>query len=132
MTELDVQSRDVLQARAKELRAIDELADRGDLTGALALLAPHLDGTDAAAALYERRGRLRLALGHALEAVEDYRRVLYLEPRNYPARYWYALALRQAGKANLAKQQLNVLIADSAHLPDDLRASAKSLIGALT
>ncbi len=111
-------------------RRVDDLADRGDLVGALALVTERLATGEDAAPAYQRRGSIHLALCDFAAAIEDFRRVLYLEPENTAARYWYALALRQAGNREAACHQLSLVAAGT----DDeaLRSTARALIGELS
>ena len=110
---------------------IDEVGEHGDLGGAMAAIAERLAAGDAPAPAYTRRGKLHLAAGNASAAVEDFRRALYLDPRSNAVRYWYALALRQAGRSAQARDQLGLIVEDP-EMPDaTLRASALALMGAL-
>jgi chemotaxis protein methyltransferase CheR len=114
-----------------EWRDVDELADRGDLVGALALLAEKLAAGVDAAQIYQRRGSIHLALGDFAAAIEDFRRVLYHDPEDSVARYWYALALSQAGHRKAAHHQLCLVVAAVGNDNEVLRSTAQALIGEL-
>jgi chemotaxis protein methyltransferase WspC len=116
---------------ADALELIDALANQGDLTGALSQITERLQRLGASADLYHRRGHLQMALGNAQAAIEDYRRTLYLAPDDYVARYWYALAARQAGDLELARRQLAMIRDGETQVPEELRHSAAHLIGEL-
>lgn len=120
-----------LQRVSNVWREVDELADRGNLAKALALLAERLAAGADAAQAYQRRGSIHLALGDFAAAIGDFRRVLYLDPANSVARYWYALALRQAGHRKAAYHQLCLVVAAVGNDNEVLRTTAQALIGEL-
>jgi chemotaxis protein methyltransferase CheR len=111
--------------------SIDELGNRGDLAAALTLITERLTAGSEPVSAYTRRGRLHLALGNAVAAVEDFRRVLYFDPHAGAVRYWYALALRQAGRREAARSQLGLIAEDPGTSDAVLRDSALALIGEL-
>lgn len=111
--------------------SIDEVGNRGDAAAALALVTERLAAGCEPGPAYVRRGRLHLALGNAAAAVEDFRRVLYFDPQAGAVRYWYALALRQAGRREAARGQLGLLVEDPGESGAVLRDSALALIGEL-
>ena len=94
------------------------LGDRGQLDRALetADRAVSAHPSDPGGLLL--RGQLHLAADRADAAVEDLRRVLFLSPESWVARYWYILALRATGSAERAEGQVRELARQLAERPD--------------
>lgn len=117
--------------RSDPWRRVDQLADAGDLSGALQLLAKQSETQKHSPAFHKRRGRLHLAHGDAAAAVADFRRVLYLLPEDNPTRYWYALALRNVGQYEAARHQLRLILSAPSSCDEGLLESAGCLLRVL-
>jgi chemotaxis protein methyltransferase CheR len=115
--------------RAEEMRA----ADMGG-----ALEAEPVVGSDAARDPDSRAARLHraqlcLARLDAAGAADELRRLLFLDPTDDAARYWYALALREAGLVRKALRQAESLVSrcQAGGGEADLARAASSLVKAL-
>ncbi len=95
------------------------LGNRGELLQALeaANRSVALHSTDPATFLL--RGQLLLAAGRERDAIEDFRRVLFLRPDHRLARYWYVVTLHAAELPKRALSQLAELRRQLAQAPDD-------------
>lgn len=86
-------------------------ADRGEYARALAITEEILARDANFRPGYLLRAQLRLQTSEAEAAVADLRRLLYLDPADGLARYWYAMALRSVGRPAAAMRQAKTLIA---------------------
>ncbi len=68
---------------------------------------------------YLMRGRLLLAQQRPAEAVDDFRRALFVGGDNRVARFWYAAALQRSGNMDRARSQAAQLAVQLAALPED-------------
>jgi chemotaxis protein methyltransferase CheR len=96
---------DLRDAEAQAMR----LADRGDLVTALTAATALVNEHPTAPSGYVVRAYVALAGGRAEAAVDDLRRTLFLEPEYRLARYWYIVALQEAGQIQRAVQQSRAL-----------------------
>jgi len=80
-----------------------------------------------------QRAQLCLARLDAAGAAEELRRLLFLDPTDDEARYWYALALRDAGLVRKALRQAESLVSrcQAGGGEADLARAASSLVKAL-
>jgi len=99
-------------------------ADQGDYARALALTEEILARDATFRPGYLLRAQLRLLASEAEAAVADLRRLLFLDPTDDLARYWYAMALRSAGRPAAAMRQLKALIAGLGRGPGKRKFSA--------
>lgn len=121
--------------RAAEAQAM-RLADRGDLVAALTAATALVKQHPTASAGYMIRAQVALAGGRAEAAIDDLRRALFLEPEYRLARYWYVIALQEAGQIRQAVQQsraLERILAESAGdvLLEDQETTARELLDAV-
>ncbi|MCP4660965.1 MAG: hypothetical protein GY856_36655 [bacterium] len=100
-------------------------ADRGDYARALALTEEILAGDSTFRPGYLLRAQLRLLASEGNAAVADLRRVLFLDPTDGLARYWYAMALRSAGRPAAAMRQAKTLIAGLGRDPGERKFSVE-------
>lgn len=87
-----------------------QLADAGNLTGALELTKRNLAGAFPTADGYHTLGLIRDAMGDSAQAVESYRKALYLSPNHVETLIHLALLLERKGDG-VAAQRLR----DRAH-----------------
>lgn len=112
------------------------LADRGDLAGALTLADAFIREHRTDPSGYLLRAQLALGAGNATTAVGDLERSLCLRPEHCLTRYWYVLALRDAGRLEQAMDQIRCLeeaLSPEGHaLLEDGITTARELLDALS
>ena len=81
-----------------------QMADAGNLTGALELVKRSLAGALPSADGYHTLGLIRDAMGDSAQAVESYRKALYLSPNHIDTLIHLALLLEQRGDGVAAQR----------------------------
>jgi len=104
-SESSVESADVGDVESRAM----ELADRGDLDGALAIVSDFVNRSPAVHTGYWVRACIALGAGDTESAIDDLRQTIFLCPKHRIARYWYVLALRDTGHGEQALEQACVL-----------------------
>jgi chemotaxis protein methyltransferase CheR len=94
----------------EEFAELRRLADSGQDAAAIAAASALVQRYPNAAEPYQVRAMLRGVGGDHRGAVEDWRRVLYLDPTNLHARFRLGLALARCGDRAGARVALNALI----------------------
>ena len=88
---------------------IAALGNTGRLDEALGLVETLVGSDPTSAKAFLLRAQLHLAGSRSDRAMDDLRRVLFLEPEHRLARYWYAVVLRGMGRTGPALAQLREL-----------------------
>ena len=97
------------------------LGNKGDVEQALKAASLLVQSEPTSKAPYLLRGQLYLAAEKRREAVEDFRRALFLDPEEIIGRYWFAAALNESGERDLFVKQLEELHRRLSALPGDTR-----------
>lgn len=92
-------------------RLLDEALSKADL------LVKHEPTSKAAWLL---RGQIRLLKGYGADASQDFHKAVFLDPFDPVARFWYAMALEQAGRVDDVFHQLAVVREDLVRRPPEV------------
>jgi chemotaxis protein methyltransferase CheR len=111
------------------------LGNDGRLGEALELVQSMLGANPSSAEAYLMRAQLELADARADAALEDLRRLLFIQPGHRIGRYWYSVVLRGIGRTEHAVAQLRELerrlaLTDSDAILEDGKTSATDLLRA--
>jgi chemotaxis protein methyltransferase CheR len=111
------------------------LGNDGRLREALELVESMLGANPSSAEAYLMRAQLELADARTDAALEDLRRLLFMQPGHRMGRYWYSVVLRGVGRSEQAVAQLRELerrlaVTDSEAILEDGRTRAADLLRA--
>jgi chemotaxis protein methyltransferase CheR len=111
------------------------LGNDGRLGEALEMVEKMLGSNPSSADAYLVRAQLELADARTDAAVEDLRRLLFLQPGHRMGRYWYSVVLRGMGRTQQAVAQLRELerrlaVTDGEAILEDGKTSAADLLRA--
>jgi chemotaxis protein methyltransferase WspC len=81
-----------------------QMADAGNLSGALELAKRNLAGALPSAGAYHTLGLIHDAMGDSVQAVESYRKALYLSPNHVETLIHLALLLERKGEGVSAQR----------------------------